>query len=135
LRCAALLLWLLAVGRGLHWVGAPSAIWTIDFAGLGGVMRKRGSLVVFFCAVLLAITPTANAQNKSTIAIEHVTVIDGTGRPAIPDATVIIDGDRITRVSRTEIPIPAGAQRIDGRGKYLIPGMMDVHCRAICIAA
>jgi imidazolonepropionase-like amidohydrolase len=90
-------------------------------------MSKRGLMVLLFCAVLLGMTSAANAQKASTIAIEHVTVIDGTGRPAIPDATVIIEGDRISRVSRTQIPIPAGAQRIDGRGKYLIPGMMDVH--------
>src|SRR6202046_1979096 len=90
-------------------------------------MKKRGLLILVFFAALLGMTSAANAQSKSPIAIEHVTVIDGTGRPAIPDATVIIEGDRITRVSRTEIPIPAGAQRIDGRGKYLIPGMMDVH--------
>ena len=90
-------------------------------------MRRLGLLVLFLSAILLGIPSTATAQNKSTIAIEHVTVIDGTGRPAIPDATVIIEGDRISRVSRTAIPIPAGAQRIDGRGKYLIPGMMDVH--------
>src|SRR6202021_2503648 len=92
--------------------------------GQGGCMSKRGLMVLLFCAVLLGMTSAANAQKASTIAIEHVTVIDGTGRPAIPDATVIIEGDRISRVSRTQIPIPAGAQRIYGRGKFLIPGMM-----------
>ena len=76
-------------------------------------MSKRGLMVLLFCAVLLGMTSAANAQKASTIAIEHVTVIDGTGRPAIPDATVIIEGDRISRVSRTQIPIPAGAQVID----------------------
>src|ERR1700735_3581618 len=90
-------------------------------------MKKRGLLILVFFAALLGMTSAANAQSKSPIAIEHVTLIDGTGRPAIPDATVIIEGDRITRVSRTPIEIPAGAQKIDGRGKYLIPGMMDVH--------
>lgn len=90
-------------------------------------MRKVALLVLLCSAFLLGISSTANAQSNSTIAIEHVTVIDGTGRPAIPDATVIIEGDRIARVSRTEIPTPAGAQRIDGHRKYLIPGIMDVH--------
>ena len=93
---------------------------------MGGGYEKVRSVDLLFFVVLLGTTVAANAQTKSTIAIEHVTVIDGTGRPAIPDATVIIEGDRITRVSR-RIPIPTGAQRIDGRGKYLIPGMMDVH--------
>jgi imidazolonepropionase-like amidohydrolase len=90
-------------------------------------MKKRILLFLFVCISLLATNSPANAQSERKIVIEHVTVIDGTGRPAIPDATVIIEGDRIARVSRTEIPIPAGAQRIDGRGKFLIPGMMDVH--------
>lgn len=94
-------------------------------------MRRRVLLVLLFSAALLvsgsAAKAQSNSQSNSKIAIEHVTLIDGTGRPAIPDATVIIEGDRIMRVSRTPIEIPAGAQKIDGRGKYLIPGMMDVH--------
>ena len=90
---------------------------------------KRGLqfIAIFLCAILgYSILPLA-AQQGAAVAIEHVTVIDGTGRPAIPDATVLVQGDRIARVARGEITLPPGTQRVDGRGKYLIPGLMDIH--------
>ncbi|MDT8319095.1 MAG: amidohydrolase family protein [Xanthomonadales bacterium] len=61
------------------------------------------------------------------LLIENVTLIDGTGRPALSDASVLIEGDRITRVGRGSVTAPAGTKRVDGTGKYLIPGLMDVH--------
>ena len=40
---------------------------------------------------------------------------------------MLTDGDRIMRISRERIDAPTGTVRIDGRGKYLIPGLMDMH--------
>ena len=90
---------------------------------------KRSSqiLAIFFCIILGYFGLPAAAQQGAAVAIEHVTVIDGTGRAAIPDATVLIQGDRIARVARGEISLPPGTQHVDGRGKYLIPGLMDIH--------
>jgi len=63
-----------------------------------------------------------------TLVLEHVTVIDGTGRAAQSDQTVVIVGGRITSVG------PAGpaehgktAHIVDARGKFLIPGLWDMH--------
>jgi imidazolonepropionase-like amidohydrolase len=64
------------------------------------------------------------------IAIEHVTLIDGTGRSAMTDATVLFQGGRIARVARGTVAV-AGEHRIDGTGKYLIPGLMDIHVHVI----
>src|ERR1051325_875647 len=61
----------------------------------------------------------------AVIAITHVTVIDTDKGVAIADVNVVIDGDRITAVDRT--PPPKGAQVVDGRGKFLIPGLWDMH--------
>jgi imidazolonepropionase-like amidohydrolase len=58
---------------------------------------------------------------------ENVTLIDGTGRPAVPNAWVLVEGERITRVALREIEAPRGSERIDGSGKFLIPGLMDMH--------
>jgi imidazolonepropionase-like amidohydrolase len=58
---------------------------------------------------------------------ENVTLIDGTGRPAVPNAWVLVEGDRITRVAVREIEAPRDSRRIDGSGKFLIPGLMDMH--------
>ena len=67
------------------------------------------------------------AANSATY-ITHVTVIDTETGAENPDQTVIVAGDRITavRASSSEQPV-AGAQVIDGSGKFLIPGLWDMH--------
>lgn len=76
--------------------------------------------VLVFLLALLAVP--AIAQD---LTIENVTVIDGTGGPALPGRTVTIKAGRIETIG------PAGARSsgtvIDGRGKFLIPGLSDVH--------
>lgn len=62
------------------------------------------------------------------IVITNVTVIDTTGGPSRPEMTVIIKGDRITQVGKkSHTHVPQSAQVIDGTGKYLIPGLWDMH--------
>ncbi|HMG24786.1 MAG TPA: hypothetical protein VK607_25790, partial [Kofleriaceae bacterium] len=44
------------------------------------------------------------------------------------DATVVIAGDRITAIGpRASTPVPDGAAVLDGKGRWLIPGMVDAH--------
>ena len=65
---------------------------------------------------------------EAEVAIRDVTVISGTGAPALAAATVLIQGRRIIAVGpATAVEIPAGALVIDGRGKFLIPGLIDTH--------
>ncbi len=78
-------------------------------------------------AIALLVPCFLGAQEPAGLLIEDVTLIDGTGRPAEAHAWVLVEGDRIVRVSRTEIPGPSGVQRVDGRGRFLIPGLMDMH--------
>lgn len=75
-----------------------------------------------FMGLLLAATVEAQ-----TLAIRNVTLIDGTGAAAQPNATVIVNSDRFSAVGSAGTAIPANATIIDGSGKYLIPGLMDVH--------
>jgi imidazolonepropionase-like amidohydrolase len=53
-------------------------------------------------------------------------VIDGTGRPAIENATLLIESGRIEAVGR-KVKIPAGAEQIDATGKTIIPGLINAH--------
>ena len=56
------------------------------------------------------------------------TLIDGTGRPPLENAILVIDGDRIKAVgSGADFAIPANARTIDLRGKTLIPGLISAH--------
>ena len=61
-------------------------------------------------------------------ALTGVTLIDGTGAAPLPDAAVVIDGDRIIAAGpRAGLTWPADAEIIDARGRTLIPGLIDAH--------
>jgi imidazolonepropionase-like amidohydrolase len=67
-------------------------------------------------------------QNSAMTVISGATLIDGTGKPPVPDMTIIIKGDRITRVGPSRsLTIPPGARVIDGTGKFVVPGLIDTH--------
>ena len=65
---------------------------------------------------------------RRPIAIVGATLIDGSGAPPRADTAVVIEGDRFTAVGpAASTPVPPGAVVIDGRGKFLIPGLVDMH--------
>ena len=86
------------------------------------------------CLMIAAICAPGVAEAKSAgespsvpaaIAIEHVTVVPMTeGGVTLGDATVVVRDGRIVSLRG---PAPRGARRIDGRGKWLVPGLMDMH--------
>jgi imidazolonepropionase-like amidohydrolase len=85
---------------------------------------------LFLTAVAIAFLP-GKAQEHA-LAFTHVNVIDATGTPVQPDATVIVQGDRIVAVGKSsELKTPGDAQVIEARGKYLIPGLWDMHVHEI----
>jgi imidazolonepropionase-like amidohydrolase/Tol biopolymer transport system component len=62
------------------------------------------------------------------IALVGGTVITMNGTEVIPNATVIIDRNRITAVGPSaQVQVPADARRVDATGKYIMPGIVDVH--------
>jgi hypothetical protein len=62
------------------------------------------------------------------VAFTHVTVIDGTGRDPRRDMTVVVRDGRIAAVGpAAEVRVPAGARAVDGAGRFLIPGLWDMH--------
>jgi imidazolonepropionase-like amidohydrolase len=63
------------------------------------------------------------------IAFEGVSVIPMDTERVVGGQTVVVDGDRISWIGpEAEAQLPAGAQRVAGRGKYLMPGLADMHC-------
>jgi hypothetical protein len=80
-------------------------------------------LFSFLCCSLPAF-----AQKDSSLALTHVTVIDCTGAPAQPNSTVVVAQGHITAVGPSDaIKIPAGTRVVDATGKFLIPGLWDMH--------
>jgi imidazolonepropionase-like amidohydrolase len=62
------------------------------------------------------------------LAITHVSVIDATGAPAQPDQTVLVSEGRIVALGNgAGVSIPANAEIVDATGKFLIPGLWDMH--------
>ena len=79
--------------------------------------------------LLLPETLLGQAQQKpKPLAFLHVTVIDATGAPPQSDRTVIVKDGRIFSVAKSDtVGIPAGADVIDATGRYMIPGLWDMH--------
>lgn len=75
-------------------------------------------------AALLLLSVTA--VRAEDLLIEHVTLLDGL-HAAQADMTVAVSGERIVAVTPSVLARELKGRRIDGRGKYLIPGLMDVH--------
>src|SRR5664279_3529143 len=76
---------------------------------------------------LLFVQPTQAAESN-VLALTHATVIDGTGTPAQADVTVLVTGDRITAIGASaSLRLPANAVVVDANGKFLIPGLWDMH--------
>jgi imidazolonepropionase-like amidohydrolase len=63
------------------------------------------------------------------LVLRNVTIIDVTGQPAMPGMTVVITGNTIKSVGRTSAP--SGVPTVDATGKFLIPGLWDMHVHEI----
>ena len=70
----------------------------------------------------------AAAQSPKIVAFANVSVMPMTENRVLPNQTVVITGDRITAVGPAKTtPVPEGATRVDGQGKYLMPGLAEMH--------
>ena len=86
---------------------------------------KRTLLGAAIAAVTLA---PGFAQGPAAIVFEGGRVIIGDGRPAIENATIVVQGDRITQVgSAASVKAPAGATRVSLTGKTVMPAIVDTH--------
>jgi hypothetical protein len=65
-------------------------------------------------------------ENPPTLILEHVTVIDGTGAKPRSDVSVELRGDRIGQIGK-HIKVPPRLPVINAKGKFLIPGLWDMH--------
>ncbi|MGB8474962.1 MAG: amidohydrolase family protein [Candidatus Acidiferrum sp.] len=62
------------------------------------------------------------------LAITHVTLIDATGAAPKPDMTVLLAGEKIAAIGpSSSLSIPRGTRVLDTSGKFLIPGLVDMH--------
>src|SRR5215217_7178220 len=82
--------------------------------GVARVRARQWCVVRLAAALLLG---SSNAVAQST-ALLGATVIDGTGKPGVPNAVVVVTGDRLSCVGTVaQCPVPAGATRVDVTGR------------------
>jgi imidazolonepropionase-like amidohydrolase len=104
LRCVAgVLIALLVPAASLGAVGAPAASAAPAPAG------------------------AAPGVDDGALVIENVTVVDGTGGPPQPAMTVTIADGRFVSIVPAAAAAPGSGRRLDGRGRFLMPGLVDMH--------
>lgn len=92
------------------------------------MQRKPASLLFFSVFFCLSCARQEPAMSRATLVFTHVAVVDTSGGPNLADMTVIISGDRITEIKKSDqVRFPEGVQVIDAAGKFLIPGLWDMH--------
>src|SRR5215217_3215120 len=87
-------------------------------------MKLRIVLLLILSVLLFA--PAQPNHTQAPIVFTHATSIDVTGQAPKRDMTVVINGDRISAIG-DNISVPAGAQVVDANGKFMIPGLWDMH--------
>jgi imidazolonepropionase-like amidohydrolase len=90
-----------------------------DFVGRAGADGMRA---------LAEVSKDISSSRASTLAIVGGTLIDGTGAPPIVDAAVVIHDGRIVDAGpHYKVKIPKRANVIDAHGKFILPGLWDMH--------
>ena len=88
----------------------------------------KGFFGAVLCTTAWACAGDLEGQAASAVAFTHVTVIDGTSPTPRSDRTVVVSANRIIAEGPSaSVTVPANARVIDGRGKFLIPGLWDMH--------
>lgn len=79
-------------------------------------------------SALADISKTIPGSHASTLAIVGATLIDGTGAAPLPDSAVVIrDGRIVAAGPRAKIKVPKEAEVVGAKGKFLLPGLWDMH--------
>src|SRR5688500_5426309 len=89
--------------------------------------RASGRTLLWIVLAMLPALPQV-AVAPPAVALENVNLIPMTSERVLQRHTVLVRGDRIVEVGpAASIKVPDGTMRIDGRGKWLIPGLAEMH--------
>ena len=83
-------------------------------------------------SLLLAAAPDVAAVER-VVVIERCTLFDSQRGEMLPERTIVIRGEKITAVlgPQEAAEVPTGARRVDGHGKFAIPGLIDAHVHLV----
>lgn len=92
------------------------------------LVRSLAGSLLGLAGVAPQVLPAQDVPERHPVAFHRVTVVDVRDGRLVPDRTVVVEGNRITTIAPSgTIDIPLGATLVDAHGKYLIPGLWDMH--------
>jgi imidazolonepropionase-like amidohydrolase len=89
--------------------------------------RPRATKLGVACLLVLALVRWANAEAPQSIVLTNVTIIDGAGKAAEHNRTVVIEGDRIQSIGAGHGHTPSSAKVIDLHGQTIMPLIINTH--------
>jgi imidazolonepropionase-like amidohydrolase len=99
------------------------------------IYLRRSISVASVCALIFSISASQAQQiNDSVTLFSNVRVFDGRGTPLSEPTNVLVRGNLVERISRAPIPVDRSATTtIDGGGRTLMPGLIDMHWHAMLV--
>jgi imidazolonepropionase-like amidohydrolase len=87
-------------------------------------------LVLVLCVVLIGVA--SPLQVTGGVVLRGVTVVNTRDGSLLRDMDVIIDGGKIANIlPAAEVTVGRGAQNVDARGKFVVPGYLDMHAHSL----
>ena len=81
------------------------------------------------CSIALVGNGRSSWVSQGPTAIIGARLIDGSGGRPLDDSVVLVEGERIRAAGpRRRVQLPRGATVVDGKGKAVMPGLIDAHC-------
>ena len=97
--------------------------------------RFGGNLCVLVTTILCLGVPNAVSAAESLVVIERCSLFDPESGTMLPERTIVIRGTKIVSVNGADevSDVPADAMKIDGRGKFALPGLIDAHVHVVYV--
>lgn len=90
------------------------------------------NITAFLLLLVAGAAVARESPGRAALAVTHVTVIDATGSPPQPDMTVVVEDKHVVDLGKSgAVRLPPHAIVVDARGKYLIPGLWDMHVHTV----
>jgi len=93
-------------------------------------MKRTFALLLIILLPTLLAAQVKQAREIRPVVFRNVTLIDMTSEQPKPNMTIVISGNRVAEIGKS-VRIPRNAQIIDASGKFLIPGLWDMHVHTV----
>jgi len=104
-----------------------------EFLKEAAAMTASASLVGVPAAAEPPSPERQRLQEPAALVIQGGSLFDPLSGTMQPDRTIVIEGERVRAIGTPAQPVvpPPGARRIDARGKFIIPGLIDAHVHLV----